>query len=129
MNIASDSVTINTGELLDRWLESVDRILKLSNVGDGIRSQMLEELRQKETIWLEQNISKPNNTLCPYCDGAEPLVTGDTNDQGIAITHVTGSKGRTLIAYGYDVHGSGTNGLVVKINYCPICGKSLKKVE
>ena len=29
-------------------------------------------------------------------------------------------------AYGYDIHGSGSNGLISKINYCPMCGKKLK---
>ena len=128
MKTASDSITINTGELLDRWLESVDRILQMSNVNGGVRSQMLEELRQKETIWLEQNVSKTSNSLCPYCDGASPLVLGHTIDRGIAITQMTGG-GHSLIAYGYDVHGSGSNGLTAKINYCPMCGKRLKKVE
>lgn len=128
MKTASDSITINTGELLDRWLESVDRVLQLSNVNGGVRSQMLEELRQKETIWLEQNVPKTSNSLCPYCDGASPLVLGHTSDRGIAITQMTGG-GHRLIAYGYDVHGSGSNGLTTEINYCPMCGKSLKKVE
>ena len=128
MKTASDSITINTGELLDRWLESVDRVLQLSNVNCGVRSQMLEELRQKETIWLEQNVPKTSNSLCPYCDGASPLVLGHTSDRGIAITQMTGG-GHSLIAYGYDVHGSGSNGLTAKINYCPMCGKRLKKVE
>ena len=128
MKTASDSITINTGELLDRWLESVDRVLQLSNVNGGVRSQMLEELRQKETIWLEQNVPKTSNSLCPYCDGASPLVLGHTSDRGIAITQMTGG-GHSLIAYGYDVHGSGSNGLTAKINYCPMCGKRLKKVE
>lgn len=125
MKTASDNITINTGELLDRWLESVDRVLRLSNVNGGVRSQMLEELRQKETIWLEQNVSKTSNSLCPYCDGASPLVLGHTSDRGIAITQMTGG-GHSLIAYGYDVHGSGSNGLTAEINYCPMCGKRLK---
>ena len=59
-------------------------------------------------------------TYCDYCMGAKPLVIGDTNDQGIAIQY----PGK-LIAYGYDVHGSGSNGLVSKINYCPMCCRKL----
>lgn len=56
---------------------------------------------------------------CEYCEGAKPLVIGETNDRGIAI-----SSGK-LIAYGYDVHGYGSNGLSVKIKYCPMCGRKL----
>lgn len=57
---------------------------------------------------------------CDYCDIGVPLVIGKTNDQGIAIYYP-----RTLMAYGYDVHGTGHNGLSVGINYCPMCGKKL----
>lgn len=59
--------------------------------------------------------------MCEYCDGGKPLVIGKTNDQGIAIQYPN-----RLIAYGYDIHGYGSNGLVARINYCPICGKKLK---
>lgn len=58
---------------------------------------------------------------CIYCDCAKPLITGSTNDSGIVIQHPN-----RLMAYGYDIHGSGSNGLVVKIRYCPMCGKKLK---
>ena len=45
---------------------------------------------------------------------------GKTDDFGIAIQYPA-----YLLAYGYDVHGGGSNGLGVKINYCPMCGKYL----
>ena len=61
-------------------------------------------------------------TFCNYCMGAKPLAIGDTNDIGIAIRY----PGK-LIVYGYDVHGCGSNGIVSKINYCPICGRKLIK--
>lgn len=57
---------------------------------------------------------------CEYCQGAKPLTIGQTDDYGIAI-----HRPNTLNAYGYDVHGSGSNGLNVKINFCPMCGKKL----
>jgi hypothetical protein len=59
--------------------------------------------------------------MCEYCEGGKPLVTGKTNDQGIAIHYPN-----RLNAYGYDIHGSGSNGLISRINYCPMCGKKLK---
>lgn len=59
---------------------------------------------------------------CDYCMGAKPLVTGNTNDRGIVIQYPN-----RLMAYGYDVHGCGSNGLSVKIKYCPTCGRKLKK--
>lgn len=62
-----------------------------------------------------------NNAKCPYCECGAALTTGDTNDKGIAIKYPN-----TLIAYGYDVHGSGSNGLTVKINNCPMCGRKLQ---
>ena len=58
--------------------------------------------------------------MCEYCDGGKPLVIGKTNDQGIAIQFPD-----RLIAYGYDIHGSGSNGLVTTIKYCPMCGRKL----
>lgn len=59
--------------------------------------------------------------MCDYCDMAVPLVIGETNDKGICIRYPN-----KLDAYGYDVHGTGSNGLSAKINYCPMCGKKLK---
>ena len=59
---------------------------------------------------------------CEYCDGALPLVLGKTDDYGIAFHYPN-----KLVAYGYDVHGTGSNGLVAKINYCPMCGKKFAK--
>lgn len=112
--------------LLNQLLESVDNILRIANVTTGVRTQMINEIHDKEMAWIEQKISKSDSQPCPYCDGAEPLVIGNTNDRGIEIKQETGNTGQSLIAYGYDVHGSGSNGLSVKINYCPICGKYLK---
>lgn len=62
-----------------------------------------------------------NNKKCPYCDVGIPLVIGDTNDKGICIKYPN-----LIHAYGYDVHGSGSNGLNAVIHYCPMCGKKLK---
>lgn len=58
--------------------------------------------------------------MCVFCDGGTPLAIGNTNDYGIAIKFSS-----CLIAYGYDVHGCGSNGLIVKISYCPMCGAKL----
>ena len=57
---------------------------------------------------------------CLYCQGGKPLIIGKTNDYGIAIQHPN-----RLNAYGYDIHGTGSNGLLIKINYCPMCGRKL----
>ncbi len=57
---------------------------------------------------------------CEYCEGAKPLVIGETDDKGIALKYPN-----VLNAYGYDVHGYGSNGLSVKIKFCPMCGKKL----
>lgn len=64
---------------------------------------------------------------CIYCEEAEPLVIGDTNDKGIAIQYI--GKRAHIVAYGYDVHGFGSNGLFEPINYCPMCGKDLREGE
>ncbi len=61
---------------------------------------------------------------CLYCKKGRALVVGKTDDYGIAI-----QRTNRLIAYGYDIHGSGSNGLDVSINYCPMCGRKLKEVE
>lgn len=61
---------------------------------------------------------------CEYCNGAKPLVIGKTNDYGIAII-----GHNLLMAYGYDVHGSGSNGLSVQISYCPKCGAKVEAKE
>ena len=57
---------------------------------------------------------------CKYCQEAKPLAIGQTDDRGIAIRYPN-----TLNAYGYDVHGSCSNGLNVKINFCPMCGRKV----
>jgi hypothetical protein len=67
--------------------------------------------------------SKKENTSkehCMYCNMAASLVTGKTNDFGIGIQYPN-----KLVAYGYDIHGSDSNGLVAKINFCPMCGRRL----
>lgn len=115
--------------LLNHVLESVDNILQFAGINIGLRTQMLNELRNKEMAWMECRISESNSELCPYCDGAEPLVVGKINDVGIAIRQETGGVIPSLVAYGYDIHGSGSNGLAVRINYCPICGKYLGRTQ
>lgn len=62
--------------------------------------------------------------MCEFCENGDPLAIGKTNDYGIAIHYPN-----KLVAYGYDVHGTGSNGLVVKINHCPICGRKLNEVS
>ena len=59
---------------------------------------------------------------CKYCMGAMPMIMGDTNDKGICIMACNQLK-----AYGYDIHGSGSNALFVTINYCPMCGRKLER--
>ena len=61
---------------------------------------------------------------CDFCDLGRALVNGKTNDYGISINYLS-HIGYHLVAYGYDVHGADSNGLAVKINYCPICGRKL----
>ena len=58
---------------------------------------------------------------CEYCTQAVPLIEENTDDKGICLMYPN-----YLSAYGYDIHGSGSNGLIVKINYCPMCGRELK---
>jgi len=65
--------------------------------------------------------------MCKYCEGAKHLTTckddyPDNDDYGIAIFYPG-----ILVAYGYDIHGGGSNGISVRINYCPMCGKKLVK--
>lgn len=62
--------------------------------------------------------------MCDYCEKGKALIIGKTDDVGIAIKYP-----RQLNAYGYDVHGMGNNGITVKINYCPICGRDLRSEE
>lgn len=59
--------------------------------------------------------------MCEYCEKGKVLVNGKTSDYGIALQYPN-----QLIAYGYDIHGFGSNGLQVKIKYCPMCGKKLQ---
>lgn len=64
-------------------------------------------------------------TRCEYCEKGKSLVVGkyddpDNDDYGIAVVYP-----RRLLAYGYSVHGSGSNSITAYINYCPMCGKQL----
>lgn len=61
-----------------------------------------------------------NKEYCEFCVGGKALVIGKTNDVGIAIQYPN-----RLIAYGYDIHGSGSNSIATKIKYCPMCGRRL----
>lgn len=61
--------------------------------------------------------------MCKFCERGRPLVIGKTTDYGMVIQYSTPKC--WLMAYGYDVHGTGSNGLSVQINYCPMCGKKL----
>ena len=62
---------------------------------------------------------------CRYCQLAEPIAIGksdepDNDDYGIAL-----HSPNYMFAYGYDVHGGGSNAVGVMINYCPMCGRKL----
>ena len=62
---------------------------------------------------------------CRYCQLAEPIVIGkpdkpDNDDYG-TVLHCP----NYMFAYGYDVHGGGSNAIGVMINYCPMCGRKL----
>ena len=82
------------------------------------------EYTQKIREILLSRYNYNNMVTCKYCEKAEPLIIGKTNDYGIAIQYPN-----KLIAYGYDVHGSNSNGLIIKINYCPICGRRLNETS
>lgn len=66
--------------------------------------------------------------MCEYCEKCQALVIGKTDDVGIAI-YLNTNKSYYLNAYGYDIHGSGSNGIQVQINYCPMCGRKLESEE
>lgn len=64
--------------------------------------------------------------MCKYCQDGVALAIGksdkpNNDDYGISIQYPN-----FLNAYGYDIHGVGSNGITVKINYCPMCGRELK---
>lgn len=61
-----------------------------------------------------------NQEYCEFCEKGKALVIGKTNDIGIAIQYPN-----RLIAYGYDIHGFGSNSIMTKIEYCPMCGRKL----
>lgn len=47
--------------------------------------------------------------MCEFCEKGKPLTIGKTNDYGLAIQYPN-----KIIAFGYDVHGAGSNVLVKK---------------
>lgn len=131
MNRKHFTNSVDADALLNHVLESVDGILQFANISTGLRTQMLNEIRDREVAWVDRRTSESNSEFCPYCDGAEPLVIGKTDDVGIAIKQETEPIGPSIIAYGYDVCSNNPNGLrsflMSNINYCPICGKSLRQ--
>lgn len=74
--------------------------------------------RNRQERFMREDIR--GNNMCDFCEKGVPLVTGKTNDYGIAFQFPN-----KLIAYGYDVHGGGSNGLIAKINFCPMCQRKL----
>ena len=86
-----------------------------------IREQRVPSIRKVDDglpAWMTRHQTEP--VKCPYCQEGYALVEGKTNDTGIAIQYPN-----RLIAYGYDIHGPGGNGLSVRIDYCPMCGRKL----
>lgn len=73
-----------------------------------------------DNIFYDENLNIP--VECPCCQKGEPLVETLTSDfAGIMI------QGPNLLtAYGYDIRKNGCSRIAVKINYCPMCGGSLK---
>lgn len=65
--------------------------------------------------------------MCEYCECGVPLVTGKTDDIGVAIILI--HKRSFLNAYGYDIHGPGSNGILCRINFCPMCGRKLMEAD
>ena len=63
---------------------------------------------------------------CKYCELGYPLAVGKTDDPNNDDYGITIYNRQYISAYGYDIHGSGSNGISVKINYCPMCGKRLE---
>lgn len=96
-----------------------NEIVRLDAFKDTPDRRLIDALEMAIEALEKQN---KESEYCEYCDGAKALVIGKTDDIGIAIRYPY-----FLMAYGYDVHGLGSNGIEVKINYCPICGKELKK--
>ena len=86
-----------------------------------IREQRVPSIRKVDDglpAWMTRHQTEP--VKCTYCQEGYALVEGKTNDTGIAIQYPN-----RLIAYGYDIHGPGSNGLSVRIDYCPMCGRKL----
>lgn len=96
------------GFSVERYLRDMKarRVPNIRKVDDGLPE------------WMTRHQTEPID--CPYCQKGEPLVIGKTNDYGIAIQYPN-----RLNAYGYDVHGTGSNGLIAHIRFCPMCGRRL----
>ena len=67
---------------------------------------------------------------CEYCMNGRALVVGKSDkpfntDYGISMWKVQG--GVDLLAYGYNPKGDGGNEIRVRIAYCPMCGRYLKR--
>lgn len=89
---------------------------------NAFTDEELNAMKSAGYIRVSDNDAAPTRKKgkCEFCEQGKPLAIGKTNDQGIAIRYPN-----ILNAYGYDVHGFGSNGISVKINYCPICGSKM----
>lgn len=98
--------------------------LNVSFSGNEPKSFLNCEKKERNVVsnnypeFMSKHLNEP--VKCPYCQEGHALVEGKTNDAGIAILYTN-----RLLAYGYDIHGPGSNGLSVKIEYCPMCGRKL----
>ena len=57
---------------------------------------------------------------CRYCEDEKPIVKGQMGDISVAI-----QLPNKLVAYDYGIFGC--DSVIVEINFCPMCGKKLKK--
>lgn len=94
-----------------------------SATGEEFEKWLYEDNMDDKEIKSEEHMIDAR-TKCKYCEGGQPLVTGNTNDAGIVIIYPY-----KLNAYGYNVHGYDSNGISININYCPMCGKSLRNIS
>ena len=67
---------------------------------------------------------------CEYCMNGRALATGKSDkpfntDYGISMWK--SEEGTDLLAYGYNPKGDGGNTIRVRIAYCPMCGRDLRK--
>lgn len=108
---------------------AVNRATVLTLINDVKNADGFKDYSQYEYLF-DQVDKMPPVTLtrkkgkCEFCELGKPLAIGKTNDQGIAIHYPN-----ILNAYGYDIHGFSSNGINVKINYCPICGANMRGAE